>query len=58
LVGAYGQIAATTIERENPNVKAVIVEEGSMVTQEIDCDRVRVWVSKRDGTVIQVPGIG
>lgn len=52
-----GKVAAATVERENPKVHAVIVKEGSMVTLDLRCDRVRVWVDKH-GIVKQVPHIG
>ncbi|KAJ4836292.1 hypothetical protein Tsubulata_008022 [Turnera subulata] len=54
LVGTKGEEAAATIEKENPNVNAVIVLEGTPVTMDFRCDRVRVWV---DGTVVRVPVI-
>ncbi|KAL7220199.1 hypothetical protein ACSBR2_013126 [Camellia fascicularis] len=56
LIGTQGEIAVVTIESENPLVNAVIVLEGSIVTQEIRCDRVRVWVDT-NGIVISVPVI-
>ncbi|XVE99291.1 hypothetical protein REPUB_Repub03eG0185900 [Reevesia pubescens] len=57
LVGETGEIAATTIENENPLVNAVIVLEGTSVTDDFRCDRVRVWVNT-NGIVIEVPVIG
>jgi len=57
LVGVEGKVAEATIQRENPLVNAVIVPEGSFVTADFRCDRVRVWVDK-DGIVYQVPIIG
>ncbi|CAM8939860.1 hypothetical protein QQ045_001115 [Rhodiola kirilowii] len=54
LLGTQGQAAAATIEMENPSVKAVVVLEGSIVTQEIDCARVRVWVDD-SGVVTRIP---
>ncbi|CAJ2628093.1 Inhibitor of trypsin and hageman factor [Trifolium pratense] len=57
LVGVEGKVAAATIERENPLVKANIVPEGSVVIQDFRCDRVWVWVDK-NGIVKQVPTIG
>ncbi|KAF3440613.1 hypothetical protein FNV43_RR18897 [Rhamnella rubrinervis] len=57
LVGKQGRYAEATIERENRNVNAMIVEEGSFVTQDYRCDRVRVWVDKC-GFVVRVPMIG
>ncbi|XP_062150152.1 proteinase inhibitor-like [Alnus glutinosa] len=57
LVGEQGTVAEATIERENSLVNAVIVEEGSFVTQDFRCDRVWVWVNE-NGTVCSVPTIG
>ncbi|KAK9991895.1 hypothetical protein SO802_026880 [Lithocarpus litseifolius] len=57
LVGVQGTVAEATIERENPSVDAIIVEDGSGVTKDFRCDRVRVWV-RTDGTVSKVPVIG
>ena len=57
LCGARGQTAITTIERENPSVNATIVLEGSIVTPDIRCDRVRVWVDSRR-IVSRVPVVG
>jgi len=57
LVGVEGKVAEATIERENPLVNAIIVPEGSAVTQDFRLDRVRVWVDKY-GIVFQVPTIG
>ncbi|CAL8989887.1 unnamed protein product, partial [Prunus brigantina] len=56
LLGAQGTDAEATIERENPLVDAVIVPEGSFVTADYRCDRVRVWVNT-DGIVTRVPSI-
>lgn len=57
LVGVNGKKAVTIIEKENPNVDAIIVMIGDIVTQDFRCDRVRVWVDKY-GIVGQVPRIG
>ncbi|KAJ4722615.1 Proteinase inhibitor [Melia azedarach] len=57
LLGAKGEEAAATVERENPYVSAVVVLEGTIVTQEFSCTRVRVWVNTY-GTVVEVPRIG
>ncbi|XP_004288449.1 PREDICTED: glu S.griseus protease inhibitor-like [Fragaria vesca subsp. vesca] len=54
LLGAQGTDAKATIESENSSVTAVIVQEGSIVTQDIRCDRVRVWVDSY-GIVTRVP---
>ncbi|KAG6774568.1 hypothetical protein POTOM_021926 [Populus tomentosa] len=56
LVGINGEAAAKIIESENPKVRVSIVEEGMMVTQDIRCDRVRVWVDK-NGIVKDIPSI-
>ncbi|KAF8392257.1 hypothetical protein HHK36_022599 [Tetracentron sinense] len=57
LLGTQGVVAAATIERENPLVTAVIVLEGTIVTGDFLCTRVRVWVND-DGIVTRVPAIG
>ncbi|TXG72223.1 hypothetical protein EZV62_000802 [Acer yangbiense] len=57
LVGAQGVDAAATIERENPNVSAIILLEGTPVTRDISCTRVRVWVNS-NGIIIEIPRIG
>ncbi|RWR80940.1 Inhibitor of trypsin and hageman factor [Cinnamomum micranthum f. kanehirae] len=57
LVGVKGQIAATTIERENPLVHAHVVPEGSYIIHDFRCDRVWVWVDS-NGIVTREPRIG
>ncbi|KAB1219125.1 Proteinase inhibitor [Morella rubra] len=57
LLGKQGTVAEETIEQENPLVNAVIVPEGSVVIQDVRCDRVWVWVDK-NGIVYKVPRIG
>ncbi|KAI3964448.1 hypothetical protein MKX01_007138 [Papaver californicum] len=57
LVGHSGESAATTIERENRNVDAIVVPEGSYVILDFRCTRVWVWVNKA-GKVYKTPGIG
>lgn len=57
LVGVKGTVAEATIEKENPLVNAIIVDEGSMVIANFQCDRVWVWINKQ-GFVYQVPTIG
>ncbi|KAJ7978746.1 Proteinase inhibitor [Quillaja saponaria] len=57
LKGKKGDAAARTIEWENRFVDAVIVLEGSIVTADFRCDRVRVWVDTY-GIVTRVPQIG
>ncbi|CAA0828024.1 Serine protease inhibitor- potato inhibitor I-type family protein [Striga hermonthica] len=57
LVEKNGEAAAKVIETENPNVNAIVVKEGTPVTDDFRCDRVRVWVNDC-GTVVRVPTIG
>ncbi|KAL8215002.1 hypothetical protein R6Q57_004451 [Mikania cordata] len=58
LVGARGEVAEATIERENPRVDAIVVVEGrDMVITDFQCDRVWVWVNSK-GVVVRTPGIG
>ena len=57
LVGATGEAAEATIERENPRVDAIVILNGSDTTTDFRCDRVFVRVNSR-GIVVQVPGIG
>ncbi|KAI3423278.1 uncharacterized protein J3R85_011247 [Psidium guajava] len=57
LVGSNGDAAALKIESENPAVDAVVLREGTIVTTDFRCDRVRVWVDG-DRLVTQVPRIG
>ncbi|KAK9930138.1 hypothetical protein M0R45_027192 [Rubus argutus] len=40
LVGATGKAAKKKIERENPQVHAIVLEEGSATTRDRRCDRV------------------
>ncbi|OMO49605.1 Proteinase inhibitor I13, potato inhibitor I [Corchorus olitorius] len=54
LFGEVGEVAAATIERENHLVNAVIVLEGTGVSEDLRCDRVRVWVDT-NGIVTRVP---
>ncbi|KAG4970340.1 hypothetical protein AAZX31_13G103300 [Glycine max] len=57
VVGTNGVVAVEKIERENDNVRARLVGEGSMVTMDFWCNRVWVWVDKI-GVVTRVPKIG
>ncbi|KAA0049292.1 hypothetical protein IC582_012623 [Cucumis melo] len=57
LVGVGGSVAKAIIERENPNVRAVVLEVGTPVTKDFRCNRVRVWVNK-NGLVASPPTIG
>ncbi|KDP36380.1 hypothetical protein JCGZ_08649 [Jatropha curcas] len=54
LLGANGKAAAALIEKENSNVNAIVLKEGTPVTADFRCDRVRVWVNEC-GVVVQVP---
>lgn len=57
LVGTNGEAAVATIMRENQRVRAGTFKEGSRVTADFRCDRVRVWVDEHD-IVTLVPKIG
>ncbi|BBN68560.1 Serine protease inhibitor, potato inhibitor I-type family protein [Prunus dulcis] len=55
LVGETGEAAAVKIERENPNVRAIILVEGTpSPTKDLNCDKVRVWIDQ-NGVVTRVP---
>lgn len=58
LVGKAGKEAEKIIEKENPLVDAIIVDEGSMVILDFRCDRVWVWVDSKTGIVTRTPFIG
>ncbi|KAG6772467.1 hypothetical protein NC652_017421 [Populus alba x Populus x berolinensis] len=57
LLGAQARVAIATIETENPYVDTQVVLEGTVVTGEFSCTRVRVWID-RNRTVTRVPIIG
>lgn len=60
LVGTHVHKAQRTIERENPNVTAIAVPEGSPVTLDFRCDRVWVFHTE-DGPrplVAETPRVG
>ncbi|KAB1219126.1 Glu S.griseus protease inhibitor [Morella rubra] len=58
LVGINGEAAVAIIMRENPRVvRAGTFREGSRMTTDFRCDRVRVWVDDHD-IVTSVPKIG
>ncbi|GLT45925.1 hypothetical protein SLA2020_197200 [Shorea laevis] len=57
LLWANGKAVAATIRRENPNVDAVVLLDGTPVTRDFRCNRVRVWVNEQ-GQVTEVPRIG
>ncbi|KAK8693965.1 hypothetical protein V6N13_071535 [Hibiscus sabdariffa] len=54
LVGTNGERAKATIERENPNVGAIVLRDGTPVTRDFRCDRVWVWVDA-NGRVVRTP---
>ncbi|KAF5820620.1 putative proteinase inhibitor I13, potato inhibitor I [Helianthus annuus] len=54
LVGAKGEAAAATIEKENPLVNATVILEGTATTRDFRCDRVWVWVNRK-GVVTRTP---
>ncbi|XP_021806089.1 uncharacterized protein LOC110750124 [Prunus avium] len=57
LVGEIGEAAAVKIERENPNVRAIIVAESTpSPTKDRKCDKVWVWIDT-NGVVTRVPGV-
>ncbi|CAA0841649.1 Serine protease inhibitor- potato inhibitor I-type family protein [Striga hermonthica] len=57
LVGQNGRFAEAVIERENPNVDAIVVLDGSPDTTDIRCDRVRVPVNY-SGIVVRTRTVG
>ncbi|ESW10373.1 hypothetical protein PHAVU_009G203600 [Phaseolus vulgaris] len=57
LVGINGETATQIIVKENPRVEALTVPEGSFVSTDFRCDRVRVFVNYKN-TVTRVPNIG
>ncbi|CAL1383193.1 unnamed protein product [Linum trigynum] len=57
LVGRNGDFAATVIERENRNVDAIVLREGTPVTRDFRCNRVWVWVNDHR-VVITAPRVG
>ncbi|KAL2340688.1 hypothetical protein Fmac_008628 [Flemingia macrophylla] len=57
LIGINGQAATQIIMKENPRVKAFTVPEGSVVTTDFRCDRVRVFIDSKEN-VTRVPKIG
>lgn len=57
LLGTNGDYAASVIERENSRVDAMVILDGTPVTGDFRCDRVRVRVD-RNRIVVQVPTTG
>ncbi|XP_021831396.1 uncharacterized protein LOC110771406 [Prunus avium] len=57
LIGEIGEAAAVKIERENPNVRAIIVVESTpSPTKDRNCDKVWVWIDT-NGVVTRVPSV-
>ncbi|PQQ17530.1 hypothetical protein Pyn_26181 [Prunus yedoensis var. nudiflora] len=57
LVGEIWEAAAVKIERENPNVRAIIVVEGTPTpTKDLKCARVWVWIDP-NGVVTRAPSV-
>ena len=56
-MGTNGDYAASVIERENTRVDAIVILDGTPVTTDFRCNRVRVRV---DGNriVVRVPTAG
>ncbi|GFP96816.1 proteinase inhibitor, partial [Phtheirospermum japonicum] len=54
LVGRNGEEAEKVIERENRNVNAIVLKDGTPVTRDFRCDRVWVWVNDH-GVVVRTP---
>ncbi|CAN6439448.1 unnamed protein product [Victoria cruziana] len=58
LVGFYGRFAPPIIRFQNPLVTDVdVVLQGTLVTMDFRCDRVRVWVNTK-GIIYKPPTIG
>ncbi|KAL3517663.1 hypothetical protein ACH5RR_020252 [Cinchona calisaya] len=57
LVGVNGFAAASIIEKENPHVRAIVMDCRAPWTADYNCHRVRVVVNK-DGIVNQTPVAG
>ncbi|CAO2826556.1 unnamed protein product [Amaranthus hypochondriacus] len=57
LVNVNGHKAATIIERENPNVNAIVLPDGTAVIENFSCNRVWVWVDGEE-LVVRTPVIG
>ncbi|CAA7052072.1 unnamed protein product [Microthlaspi erraticum] len=57
LLGKDGHYATSVIERENRTVDAVVILDGSPVTADFRCDRVRVIVNSKN-IVVRIPVSG
>ncbi|KAJ9565608.1 hypothetical protein OSB04_001574 [Centaurea solstitialis] len=58
LLGVPEAIACETIEKSNPNIKAIPILPGQIVSQDFCCNRVWVLVDKHGGVVIKIPIVG
>ncbi|XAR57367.1 hypothetical protein NMG60_11025487 [Bertholletia excelsa] len=54
LVGKNGDYAKKVVEKENPRVNAIILLEGTPTTKDFRCDRVWIFVDKKN-IVVRVP---
>ncbi|PON60187.1 Proteinase inhibitor [Parasponia andersonii] len=57
LVGVSGEIATAQIEKENPNVNAIVKLKVTSVTEDFNCNRVWIWVDTHRA-VTNVPRVG
>jgi hypothetical protein len=57
LLGAQARVAVVTIETQNPYVDTQVVLEGTPVTKDFSCSRVRVWIDQ-NRIVTRVPVSG
>ncbi|XP_051141997.1 inhibitor of trypsin and hageman factor-like [Andrographis paniculata] len=57
LVGVDGEAAAAVIKAQNPKLNVIVLKEGTPVTRDLRCDRVRVWVDGA-GDVASPPQLG
>lgn len=58
LVGIKSKIGEHIIKKDNPNVERVqTILAGSGVTEDLRCDRVRLFVNIQD-VIVEIPRIG
>ncbi|KAL7113052.1 hypothetical protein ACP275_04G039200 [Erythranthe tilingii] len=57
LLGANGDVAAAVVERENPDVIAIVSTNEFPATKDFRCDRVWIWVDA-NGVVLRAPRAG
>eukprot|EP00741_Cyanophora_paradoxa_P021196 tig00000237_g20457.t1 len=58
VVGLSGAEAEQRIKAERPELKTYVLPAGSMCTRDYRLDRVRIFVSKENGTVVGAPRCG